>query len=252
MAAVQQRRPDAAQHRSALGAWLAVALIPIGLVCSLVVAVGGTGTNADALGAFLLSLVALAAPTVAVVLGVRATRAGAPSGGTVLVVAAVLLLGMLIMLPVLVIGSWVGWALAIVVVVAVLGVSIVRLGTEQPPAQEDVAGGEDGASRSAEPTSPVPGLHVLPRSALGWWALGLLLVAAAFPVYWGPLEDALPNDISFVLIPLYGLTALALAGVAIFRRNDRSVLLTVLAGLTLLLAMMGVLVGIGFALGEGA
>lgn len=250
MAVVQHRRPDT-RHRSALRAWTAVALIPVGLVCSLVVAVGGTGTTADTLGALLLSLVALAAPTAAVVLGVWATRSRAPSGGPALVVAAVLLLGMLVLLPVLVIGSWVGWALAIVVVVTVLGVFTVRPGTGQSPAAEDVAGGGGDASRSTVPVPRAPDLHVLPRSGLGWWALGLLLVAAAFPVYWGPLEDALPHDISFVLIPLYGLAALGLAGAAIFRRNDRSVLLTVLAGLTLLLAMMGVLVGIGFALGEG-
>lgn len=73
-------------------------------------------------------------------------------------------------------------------------------------------------------------------------ALALALVVALFPMYWSvfmliPDSLRLINVGIAVLIPLVALTSLVLAAVAIFRREDRSVLLIVIASITLLLVL---------------
>ena len=85
-------------------------------------------------------------------------------------------------------------------------------------------------------------MYMVPRSRIGRWALGLALVVALFPLYWSVfmlVPDSwrgLSIGIA-VLIPLIALASLALAAVAIFRQKDRSVLLMVIAALTLFLVL---------------
>jgi hypothetical protein len=73
-------------------------------------------------------------------------------------------------------------------------------------------------------------------------ALALALVVALFPMYWSVFM-LIPDSLRWinvgiaVLIPLVALTSLVLAAVAIFRREDRSVLLIVIASITLLLVL---------------
>lgn len=94
-------------------------------------------------------------------------------------------------------------------------------------------------------------MYMVPRSRIGWRALGLALVVALFPLYWSVfmlVPDSwrgLSIGIA-VLIPLVALASLALAAVSIFRQKDRSALLMVLAALTLFLVLafgIGELVG---------
>jgi hypothetical protein len=85
-------------------------------------------------------------------------------------------------------------------------------------------------------------MYIAPRSRMGKWALGLALVVALFPLYWSVfmlIPDSM-RGISIgiaVLIPLVALTSLVLSALAIFRRKDRSGLLTVIAAITLLLVL---------------
>jgi hypothetical protein len=94
--------------------------------------------------------------------------------------------------------------------------------------------------RQADRSSGAPA-YFLPRRRAGWWALGLLLVTALFPTYWGPLEDAIPGNASFVLIPVFGLTSIALAGIALFQKKDRSILLSMVLAVTVFEALLGIL-----------
>ncbi|MGZ5371645.1 hypothetical protein [Aeromicrobium sp.] len=91
-------------------------------------------------------------------------------------------------------------------------------------------------------------MDVVPQSRVGRWALGLLLVVALYPLYWSvfmliPDSWRAVNIGVAVVIVLIALTSLVLAGVAIFREKDRSLLLMVLATFTLLLVL-------SFAFGE--
>ncbi|MGZ5368276.1 MAG: hypothetical protein ACXWXV_03355 [Aeromicrobium sp.] len=91
-------------------------------------------------------------------------------------------------------------------------------------------------------------MDVVPQSRVGRWALGLLLVVALYPLYWSvfmliPDSWRAVNIGVAVVIVLIALTSLVLAGVAIFREKDRSLLLMVLATFTLLLVL-------SFAIGE--
>ncbi len=125
MTALKHRRPDASKEpaRSVRSAWIAVALVPAGLVVGLAAAlIGGEGPGGVA-GALFLSLLSLAAPTVAVILATQAVRAGQRSAGIALVVAGLLLLVVtFVWLPLLVISVGTGWFIALAVVAAVLAV----------------------------------------------------------------------------------------------------------------------------------
>ncbi|QNN54136.1 hypothetical protein [Nocardioides mesophilus] len=88
------------------------------------------------------------------------------------------------------------------------------------------------------------GLHPLPRGPVGWWAVGLLLATALFPLWWGWLEDLVANDVALVgVAAVLVVSAFALGGVALFRAKDRSLLL----GVALTLAGVTVLLGVVFA-----
>lgn len=90
-------------------------------------------------------------------------------------------------------------------------------------------------------------MEVVPQSRV---ALGLLLVVALYPLYWSVFM-LIPDSwraVSIgvgVVIVLIALTSLVLAGVAIFREKDRSLLLMVIATFTLLMVL-------AFAIGEAA
>ncbi len=123
MPAVEHRRVHA-HTQSARAAWLAIAITPV--VWFVVIFVGfASGENASGspvLASAWASLVSAAAPAVAVVLAVRAARAGDWSGKIAAVVSAVLLVATFVFLPVLVISMGPGWFIALAVVVVTLGV----------------------------------------------------------------------------------------------------------------------------------
>jgi hypothetical protein len=83
---------------------------------------------------------------------------------------------------------------------------------------------------------------------VGWWALGLLLLAGLYPLYWNLLMDTVPDVGVVVLAAVLALAPLVLARAAIFRRNDRSVLLIVLAAATLLMVLFGAMFAIALLL----
>ena len=93
-------------------------------------------------------------------------------------------------------------------------------------------------------------MHVLPRTTIGKWSLGMLIVVLLYPLYWSVFL-AIPDTlrpvriaVGLVIIAL-ALGSVVLAGVAVFRQQDRSLVLYVLGGL----ALLGVLL---FAIGEVA
>lgn len=124
MAAVKHRPPQAS-NRSARRAWVAVALTPVGLILALVAGFAWAeapagGTAPWSLGTVPVALLAVAAPTAAVILAIGAARAGERSGRTAAVVSVLLLLGMFVLLGVG--GFFLGSIIALVLVAAVLGV----------------------------------------------------------------------------------------------------------------------------------
>jgi hypothetical protein len=118
-------RPRAGS-REALWAWIAVALVPAGLILG---AVAGLlwGENPGATGgawALPSSLLSLAAPTAAVImLAIRAARAGERSGRAAVVVSVLLLAGTCACPPIGVVSMGLGWFIPLAVMVAVLGLS---------------------------------------------------------------------------------------------------------------------------------
>ncbi|AKE88297.1 hypothetical protein A4U64_22080 [Rhodococcus sp. WB1] len=91
-------------------------------------------------------------------------------------------------------------------------------------------------------------MYVLPRTQLGKRALWLLLPVLLYPLYWSVLRlipdswRALSIAAGIAIIGLAGVS-LVTAGLAIFRKGERSILLVVIASLTLLLV-------VAFAVGE--
>lgn len=91
-------------------------------------------------------------------------------------------------------------------------------------------------------------MYVVPHTPLGRRALWLLLPVLLYPLYWSVLlliPDSWRAVSIGVVIALIGLAVAALvtAGVAIFREKERSILVIVIASLTLLLVVT-------FAIGE--
>lgn len=97
------------------------------------------------------------------------------------------------------------------------------------------------------PEAP-PRMYFLPHSRVGLWALALLLLAGLYPLYWNLLMDTIPDVGVAVVAAVLVLTPLVLARVAIFRRNDRSVLLIALAAAILLMVLFGVMFAIALLL----
>ncbi len=125
MTAVQHRPPQAAS-RSARWAWVAVALTPVGWFLGVLAgfawaeAPGATGGTATwSLGTVPYVLLGVIAPTAAVILAIRAARAGERSGRVAVAVSVLLLLGTFV---VAFLDFTLGWIVALVLVVAVLAV----------------------------------------------------------------------------------------------------------------------------------
>lgn len=91
-------------------------------------------------------------------------------------------------------------------------------------------------------------MYVVPHTPMGRRALWLLLPVLLYPLYWSVLLmipdswRALSIGVGIALIGL-AVASLVTAGVAIFREKERSVLVIVIASLTLLLVVT-------FAIGE--
>ncbi len=118
-----QHRPPLATSRSALWAWVAVALTPVGLLLAVVAGFAwaeapASGIATWSLGTVPAALLAVIAPTAAVILAIRAARAGERSGRIALAVSVLLLLGMLVVLGISLFSL--GWIIALVMAVAVL------------------------------------------------------------------------------------------------------------------------------------
>jgi hypothetical protein len=117
--------PVDAAPGSALWAWVSVALVPVGFLLALLAAVvfDASGQEGGSIGAGALALMALGVPALAVLLSVRAARAGHASGRAAVVVSVVLLVGMLVLLPLVVVSVPVAVAAAAVCLVA-LGIGL--------------------------------------------------------------------------------------------------------------------------------
>jgi hypothetical protein len=91
-------------------------------------------------------------------------------------------------------------------------------------------------------------MYLLPRTPMGRRALWLLLPVLLYPLYWSVLL-LVPDSWRVVSIALgiaiigLAVASLVTAGAAIFREKERSVVVVVLASLTLLLVVT-------FAVGE--
>ncbi len=124
MTAVKHRPPQASS-RPARQAWVAVALTPVGLFLALVAGFAWAeapegGVAPWSLGTVPVALLAVAAPMAAVILAIRAARAGERSGRAAVWVSVLLLLGMFVLVGVG--GFFLGSIIALVLVAAVLGV----------------------------------------------------------------------------------------------------------------------------------
>lgn len=91
-------------------------------------------------------------------------------------------------------------------------------------------------------------MYVMPQTRLGKWSLGLLLAVVLYPLYWS-VTMLIPDSMRGLqiavglLVATLALASLVLAGIAIVRQKDRSILLYVIAGITLLMVLI-------FAIGE--
>lgn len=122
---VVKHRPPQASSRSARRAWVFVALTPVGLLLALVAGFAWAEAPAGgmapwSLGTAPAALLAVTAPTAAVILAIRAARDGERSGRAAVVASVLLLLGILVLLGVG--GFFLGSIIALVLVAAVLGV----------------------------------------------------------------------------------------------------------------------------------
>ncbi|NLT56492.1 MAG: hypothetical protein GXX79_18405 [Actinomycetales bacterium] len=94
-------------------------------------------------------------------------------------------------------------------------------------------------------------MYVLPSTSMGRRALWLLLPVLLYPLYWSVLRlipdswRAVSIGVGIAIIGL-AIAALIVAGVAILREKERSLLLIVITSLTLLLVLT---FGIGEAFG---
>lgn len=79
-------------------------------------------------------------------------------------------------------------------------------------------------------------MHLLPSTPLGWWGFGLVLVAAACPVYWAvltPLIKSSDPEATFrtAMTFVIAVPSLVVGAIALFRREARSVALVVISAI---------------------
>ncbi len=93
------------------------------------------------------------------------------------------------------------------------------------------------------------GIHLLPRTRLGFWAVRLLIAFAAFFILLISLVAAGQRGVWLVslVIPLFlaGVLAAATAAIAVVRRGERSVLvfLPLIVGVLIAFFLVGELIG---------
>ncbi len=134
---VEHRRPPT-RSKLALWAWIALGLIPVGLILGVLEAFAAEGTGGR-LG-LVPALLILAAPTAAFILAVAAARAGQRSGTAAVVVAGVLLVAALVLLLAGGISFGIQWITVLAMVIATLALfewrartTRVTAGTRRPP-----------------------------------------------------------------------------------------------------------------------
>jgi multisubunit Na+/H+ antiporter MnhG subunit len=93
---LEHRRPDV-DSRAARRAWIAVALVPAGLLLGIGLAWAGLAYGGNAVAIFGAALVWVAAPVAAVVLGLPAARAGHRSARTAVITAGLAFVTMLLL-----------------------------------------------------------------------------------------------------------------------------------------------------------
>jgi hypothetical protein len=116
-----QRHHPAPDHHFVRRAWIASALVPVGLALAAVLAFAGGehGEGANRLAGAGLAMVALAAPTAAMYMAVLAERAGERSAGAALAVSMILGVLVLLALPLAVVS---GQAVLVAAGVCLIGV----------------------------------------------------------------------------------------------------------------------------------
>lgn len=110
-----------------------------------------------------------------------------------------------------------------------------------------MAQGTSSELRSRKQASE-PAVHALPRRQVGWWALGLLLGTCLYPVYFGALEERVHGGTLVLVATAAALISLGLGWVALFVRNDRSVLLFLTFAAAVFLVLLGLLFAVTLVL----
>lgn len=93
-------------------------------------------------------------------------------------------------------------------------------------------------------------MHFLPQQPVGWWSLALLLAAGLLAAGWGVVENYLHNNwVQVATALVLGTSSLSTAVVAIFKRNELSILLWLVFALVVLEVSVGLLFGMALLLG---
>jgi drug/metabolite transporter (DMT)-like permease len=126
--ALVQHHHLGSDHHFVRRAWIALALIPVGVALAIVLAFAGGehGDNANRLAGAALSVLALAPAAAAVFFAVLAERAGEHSAGAVLAVTMVVGVLVLLALPLLVVSGEAVLIAAAVCLLAVAAIGFVR------------------------------------------------------------------------------------------------------------------------------
>ena len=123
MTLVEERPPGYAPTRYARWAWIAMGLVPVGLVVGIVASMAGEGEGhgvSGAVGGALIGVLCLATPTLAVIFAGAAVAVHEPAGRPALAVSVPLLAATVVLLPVIAIGA-IGWLISLAVTAAVVG-----------------------------------------------------------------------------------------------------------------------------------
>lgn len=120
MTLLDERPPAHAVTRYAHRAWIATALMPVGLVVGVVGSFAGEGSDSSVISGALVALLCLLAPTLAVCFGGAALHAAEPGGGNALAAALLVLVATVVLLPLIAIGV-AGWGIALAIDAVAVG-----------------------------------------------------------------------------------------------------------------------------------